>query len=121
MDWYKKVLRSYAVFEGRAQRKEFWMFLLFNVLVTFALHLIDAVMVHVPLLSVIYSIAILVPYIAVGVRRLHDTDRAGWWLLVSFVPIVGWLIVVVLLALEGTRGPNRYGPDPLEAPLALTH
>ena len=64
------------------------------------------------LLSGLYSLAVLLPSIAVAVRRLHDTDRSGWWFLIGFVPIVGGIILLVFYVLEGTRGPNRFGPDP---------
>lgn len=121
MDWYLKVLKSYATFEGRARRKEYWMFFLVNFLITIGLLVVDIALFHIHLLSTLYGLAVLIPSIAVAVRRMHDSDRAGWWLLIMFVPAVGWLIVVVLLALEGTRGSNRFGPSPVAEPLALSY
>ena len=121
MDWYLKVLKSYAVFEGRARRKEYWMFVLFNLVATFVLMLVDVAIFRVRLLSGIYSLAVLIPTIAVGVRRLHDTNRTGWWMLVIIIPAIGWIILLVLMAMEGTRGPNRFGPDPLPERLALSY
>ncbi|CAM2147476.1 putative inner membrane protein [Pararobbsia alpina] len=121
MDWYLKVLKSYAVFEGRARRKEYWMFLLFNFIATMVLIFVDVAILRVRLLSSLYSLAVLVPSIAVGVRRLHDTDRTGWWMLVIVIPGIGWIILLVLMAMEGTRGPNRFGPDPVQEPFALSY
>jgi uncharacterized membrane protein YhaH (DUF805 family) len=129
MSWYVKVLKQYVDFSGRARRREFWMFTLFNAVILLVLELIDAALglgsyggsatgtaltasVHFGLLSSLYSLAVLLPSIAVAVRRLHDTDRTGWWFLIGFIPIVGGIVLLVFYVLEGTRGPNRYGPDP---------
>jgi uncharacterized membrane protein YhaH (DUF805 family) len=121
MDWYLKVLKAYAVFEGRARRKEYWTFFLINFVATILLTFVDLAIVHMRLFSAIYSIGVLVPSIAVGVRRLHDTDRTGWWMLVILIPAIGWIILFVLLAMQGTRGSNRFGPDPVEETLALSY
>lgn len=72
-------------------------------------------MLHNGLLGLLYSIAILVPSIAVGVRRLHDTGRSGWWLLIGLIPIVGWIIAIMWLATDSQTGTNTYGPNPKEA------
>ena len=111
--WYPEVLKKYAVFSGRAHRKEYWFFFLANVLIMLALSLL-AEMSGAGLIRILYTLywlAVLVPSIAVGVRRLHDTGRSGWWMLLGLVPIVG-LVLLVFLVLEGKRGPNAYGPDP---------
>ncbi|WIM57007.1 DUF805 domain-containing protein [Pantoea anthophila] len=105
--WYLGVLKKYAVFTGRARRKEYWMFTLFNILIAFLLGIVETVIGVGDILSNLYSLAVLIPGIAVGVRRLHDTDRSGWWLL---LPIVN----IVFLALEGQSGTNRFGSDPKE-------
>ncbi|MDQ1211352.1 uncharacterized membrane protein YhaH (DUF805 family) [Pantoea anthophila] len=105
--WYLGVLKKYAVFTGRARRKEYWMFTLFNILIAFLLGIVETVIGVEDILSNLYSLAVLIPGIAVGVRRLHDTDRSGWWLL---LPIVN----IVFLALEGQSGTNRFGSDPKE-------
>ncbi|KAF6669392.1 DUF805 domain-containing protein [Pantoea sp. EKM101V] len=105
--WYLGVLKKYAVFTGRARRKEYWMFTLFNILIAFLLGIVETVIGAGDILSNLYSLAVLIPGIAVGVRRLHDTDRSGWWLL---LPIVN----IVFLALEGQSGTNRFGSDPKE-------
>ncbi|AYP25042.1 DUF805 domain-containing protein [Pantoea agglomerans] len=105
--WYLGVLKKYAVFSGRARRKEYWMFTLFNILIAFLLGVFETIIGAGDILSNLYSLAILIPGIAVAVRRLHDTDRSGWWLL---LPIVN----IVFLALEGQSGTNRFGSDPKE-------
>jgi len=110
MNWYLLVLKKYAVFRGRAHRKEYWMFLLFHLIILFVLAFIEVIIGIVPesgrgVLGTIYQLAVVIPSIAVGVRRMHDTDHSGWWLL---VPIVNLVFAVS----EGTRGNNRFGSDP---------
>ncbi|HLS16517.1 MAG TPA: DUF805 domain-containing protein [Paenalcaligenes sp.] len=118
MHWYLTVLKKYAVFTGRSRRKEYWVFLLFNIIIFFILSLIDNTIgtfnaqTGVGVLSSIYWLAILIPSIAVGIRRLHDTGRTGWWLLLVFIPIIGPLIVLILMLLDSKPGTNQYGPNP---------
>jgi uncharacterized membrane protein YhaH (DUF805 family) len=117
MAWYLKVLMSFAEFGGRARRREYWTFLLIHLLVYVFLMMIDAFIglgsnSGYGLLSGLYWLATLLPWLAVAVRRLHDTGRSGLWLLVLFVPILGALILVVFLLLNGESGTNRYGPNP---------
>ena len=129
MNWYVKVLKQYVDFSGRARRREYWMFILINVVIVIVLSLIDTLLGtggfratsgggsfyaanSLGVLSGLYSLAVLLPSIAVTVRRLHDTDRTGWWILLGFIPIIGGIVLLVFYVLEGTRGPNRYGPDP---------
>ena len=120
MEWYIKVLKQYTDFYGRARRREYWMFVLFNVLISLALGIIDNVIgtysaeMHTGLFEGIYSLAVLVPSLAVTVRRLHDTNRSGWWLLISLIPFLGWALLLVFMILDGTPGENRFGPDPKE-------
>ena len=104
MKWFLKALSQYADFKGRARRKEYWMFFLFNVIIAFALGFVGG-MLKTRVLSSLYSIAVLVPAIAVGVRRMHDTDHSGWWLL---LPIVN----LVFACTDGTPGPNKIRPKP---------
>jgi uncharacterized membrane protein YhaH (DUF805 family) len=111
LHWYTDVIKQYAVFDGRAGRPEYWWFFLINTIISVILDLV------IPgatgqVLGAIYALAVLLPSIGVGIRRLHDTNRTGWWLLVSLVPLVGWIWIIVLLALAGDDGPNRYGPPP---------
>ncbi|CAI8741222.1 DUF805 domain-containing protein [Pseudomonas donghuensis] len=103
--WYFEVLKKYAVFSGRARRKEYWMFFLVNILVAMVLGFIDRVAGTGAILSNLYSLALLIPGIAVGVRRMHDTDRSGWWLL---LPIVN----LIFLCQDSQPGPNRFGQNP---------
>jgi uncharacterized membrane protein YhaH (DUF805 family) len=114
MQWYVKVLRQYADFEGRARRTEYWMYTLFTVIIAIVLTVLDLALFGQPtgVLGLIYSLATLLPSLGVIVRRLHDTGRSGWWFLISFIPLVGAIVLLVFLATEGTRGPNAYGADP---------
>jgi len=124
MNWYLAVLKNYVGFSGRARRKELWMFVLFNLIVSIVIGIIDGIAgtmttvdaggipVQVGIIGIVYSLAVLLPGIAVGVRRLHDTNRSGWWLLIWFIPVIGWLVLLVFYILEGTRGSNRFGADP---------
>jgi len=118
MNWYLKALTNYTEFGGRARRKEYWFFILFNILISIAFTIIDGVTglysieTGVGLFSGIYSLAILVPSIAVGVRRLHDTNRSGWWLLISFIPLIGAIILIVFLASDSNPEENQYGQNP---------
>lgn len=108
-------LSKYAVFEGRARRSEYWWFFLFNLLMQGATGVLDVVLFGGQsggLLNGAYSLAVLLPGIGVGVRRLHDTNHSGWWLLVSLVPLLGFLLLIVWLTRPGDAGPNRFGPDP---------
>jgi uncharacterized membrane protein YhaH (DUF805 family) len=115
--WKKVVLENYANFTGRARRAEFWWYFLANVLISIVFNIIDAVLGlgmggGIGVLGVIYSLAVLVPGLAVGVRRLHDTDKSGWWLLLALIPIVGIIVLIVFWATEGPPGVNRYGNNP---------
>ncbi len=134
MDWMLMPLRRYADFSGRSRRKEYWMYFLFVIIVSVVLHIVDRALglgggssssmstagpqigagasYHAGVLGIIFSLATLVPSIAVGVRRLHDTDRSGWWLLIAFVPFIGAIVLLVFFLLDGTPGPNRFGANP---------
>lgn len=115
MHWYVEALRKYAVFSGRSRRSEYWFFVLFNVVASISLGIVDGVLGiggGVGLLSVVYSLAVLVPGLAVSVRRLHDTGRSGWWLLIAMVPVIGAIALLVFMAQDGEQGPNQYGPNP---------
>jgi uncharacterized membrane protein YhaH (DUF805 family) len=118
MNWYVEVLKKYAVFSGRARRKEYWMFFLFNLIITFVLILIDSLMGTISpqsglgLLSGLYSLAVLIPSIAVTIRRLHDIGRSGWWILISLVPVLGGIVLLIFMVLDSEPGANQYGPNP---------
>ena len=120
MNWYIQVLQKYFVFSGRARRKEFWMFVLFTLLISIGLGIIDGFAgltteYGLGILGGIYSLATIIPSLALAFRRLHDTDRSAWWLLIGFVPIVGSIVLLVFYCLAGTQGGNRFGPDPKAA------
>ena len=118
MIWYLLVLKKYSVFSGRSSRKEYWYFVLFNVLITFVLMVADRMTgtfdseIGIGLLSGIYTLAILIPSIAVSVRRLHDTDRSGWLFLITLIPLVGAIVLIVFFAQDSQPGENQYGSNP---------
>jgi uncharacterized membrane protein YhaH (DUF805 family) len=111
MEWYLKVLKNYDKFGGRARRKEYWMFVLFNLIVSIVLGIVDtAVGTEIPgtnsgIIGTIYSLVVLLPSLAVAVRRMHDVGKSGWFIL---IPIYNFILSVS----EGDTGSNEYGPDP---------
>ncbi len=111
MNWYLGCWKKYATFSGRARRKEYWLFVLFNFIATLVAAFVDGFL-GTSTFSGLYPLAAFIPSLAVGVRRLHDTDRSGWWWLINLVPIVGNIVFLVFLCLEGTPGENRFGLDP---------
>jgi uncharacterized membrane protein YhaH (DUF805 family) len=113
MHWYTDVLSKYTVFDGRAGRQEFWMFVLCSVIVSIVVSIIGS-LIHLPFLSGLYALAVLLPSLGVEIRRLHDIDKSGWWILIALVPLVGGIWLLVLLCLAGKPGPNRFGPNPNE-------
>jgi uncharacterized membrane protein YhaH (DUF805 family) len=133
MKWFFIVLRKYAVFTGRARRKEFWMFTLFFVLFSLGFALVDKVLGTTfglekgiwsdELISLftgwgwfesVFSLALFVPSLAVTFRRLHDIGKSGWWILLFFIPIIGWIILLVWHCTDSDEGENKYGPNPKE-------
>ncbi|EMJ3465381.1 DUF805 domain-containing protein [Vibrio harveyi] len=111
MDWYLAVLKKYAVFNGRARRKEYWMFFLFNLIFSFVLGFIDGILGTV-FIGTIYGLVVLIPGIAVTVRRLHDIGRTGWWVLIGLIPLIGLIVLIVFAATDGNKGSNEYGANP---------
>lgn len=121
MNWYLDVLRNYFGFSGRAQRSEYWMFIIVNMVFAFVLGATDSMIgwtlvSESGVLTTLYGAFVFLPWWAVQFRRLHDTDRSAWWLLLIIIPVVGWIIIILFNCQRGTQGENRYGPDPLEAP-----
>jgi uncharacterized membrane protein YhaH (DUF805 family) len=113
MDWYLMALKKYADFKGRSQRKEYWMFTLFNLLAFFVLSVAGGMLGdQAELLTGIYSLGVLLPSVAVTVRRLHDIGRSGWWALLMVVPVVGALILVIFALQDSQAEENEYGPNP---------
>ena len=109
MDWYLQVLRKYAVFSGRARRKEYWMFVLVHIIISIVIFIVGSFAVG------LYGLATIIPAFAVAIRRLHDTGRSGWWLLVNCVPIIGGIILLIWMVKDSDEGENQYGPNPKEA------
>ena len=136
MEWMILPLKRYFEFSGRSRRKEFWMFALLSIVVSIAASIIDSILGfgHSATyagatgvgasygskgpIGALASLALLIPSLAVSFRRLHDVDRSAWWLLLSFIPILGWIVLLVFDCTEGTRGSNRFGPDPKSENLA---
>ena len=121
MDWYLMVWKKYAQFSGRSRRKELWMFALFNVLVALVL-CIGSIALKENVagkifmgLYWIYLVAVIIPCLALGARRLHDTGRSGWWWLIDLVPFIGPVILLVFWVLDSEPGANKYGPNPKSA------
>jgi uncharacterized membrane protein YhaH (DUF805 family) len=118
MNWYLAVLKNYAGFTGRARRKEYWMFVLFNLIFAFGALILDNVLgiaidgVGYGPLYLIYLLAMMIPSLAVAVRRLHDVGKSGWMILISFIPLIGTIWLLVLLVSDSTPGENQYGANP---------
>ncbi|HEY5457893.1 MAG TPA: DUF805 domain-containing protein [Sphingomicrobium sp.] len=118
IDWATRPLQKYADFTGRAPRAEYWWFVLLYMVGFVVATIIDSVLgldamalTYGPV-TILFALAILVPSLAVGARRLHDTDRSGWWLLIGLIPLIGAIVLLVFFVSEGTRGANQYGDDP---------
>ena len=128
MNWYLKVIKNYAGFGGRARRKEYWMFALFNLIFVVVAAIVDNILgttfkmdmggqgVNLPYgyFYLLYALAVLIPGLAVSVRRLHDVGKSGWMLLISLIPIVGAIWLLVLVVTNSKPGENKYGPNPKE-------
>jgi uncharacterized membrane protein YhaH (DUF805 family) len=118
MNWYVKVLKNYADFGGRATRAEYWYFTLFNFLALCVLTFIDSMIgsfnadMGIGLLGGVYYPAVFTPTLAVSVRRLHDTDRSGWWQLIVLIPIIGPLVLLIFMVQDSQPVDNQYGPNP---------
>ena len=124
VEWMTLPLKRYADFQGRSRRKEYWMFVLLQIIVLVIMAVIVGITgglddnpsgiggIVLILMGLIYLGLFFIPGLAVTVRRFHDQDKSGWFILLQFIPYVGGLIVFVFMCLDGTRGPNQYGPDP---------
>jgi len=120
MNYYVEVLKKYVVFSGRATRSEYWYFVLFNMIIMIVLSIIDMFIgtysstsnFNMGILSGLYSLAVLLPSLAVAIRRLHDTGRTGWWLFISLIPIIGAIVLLVFMVTDSQSGDNKYGPNP---------
>ena len=116
VDSVKSCFSNYATFKGRASRSEYWWFALFLMLVMVALAFVDGSTApgqEIGVLGAIFSLATLLPSLAVGARRLHDTDKSGGWLLLYILPLVGAIVLLIFFIIKGDEDENRFGPDPL--------
>jgi uncharacterized membrane protein YhaH (DUF805 family) len=120
MNWYLKVLKQYADFNGRARRKEYWMFVLFNMIFAIVAMILDNILgiaiegVGYGPLYGLYALAVLIPGLAVGVRRLHDVGKSGWMILLALIPLIGAIWLIVLMVTDSNPGENQYGQNPKE-------
>ena len=116
MKYFLLAFKNYATFNGRSNRSEFWYFTLFSIICIVLALVLDRLMAdvfqNVPVIYFVFILATLVPNLAVTVRRLHDQDKSGWWIFTGVIPFIGSIWLLILLAMEGTKGPNKYGPDP---------
>jgi uncharacterized membrane protein YhaH (DUF805 family) len=120
MNWYIDAWKNYINFQGRARRKAYWMFVLFNIIAVIVLGLIEGTLGlsgqnGYGILTGLYSLAIILPGLAVAARRLHDTGRSAWWLLIGLVPLVGPIVLLVFFVQDSQPGSNQYGPNPKES------
>ena len=121
MNWYLTVLKKYAEFSGRARRKEYWMFALMNFLISILISIVGAVIgdtngLIAVSLSGVYALFIFIPSLAVTVRRLHDTNKSGWWILITLVPLIGGLVLLIFMIMDSDPNTNAYGANPKSAP-----
>ena len=111
LSWYFTVLKKYATFTGRATRSEYWYFILFNMIIGIILMILDKIFGTTGLLNGIYSLAVLIPTLAVGARRLHDIGKSGWWQLLNLIPLIGPIVLFVWFVTD-SKEDNKYGPNP---------
>ncbi|WP_242220134.1 DUF805 domain-containing protein [Bacillus cereus group sp. BfR-BA-01380] len=112
MQWYVNVLKNYVGFRGRARRKEYWTFTLINYIIFFVFGMLGKTVDILNALVGLYMLAILLPGLAVGARRLHDTGKSGWWQLLCFIPIIGGIVLIVFCCQDSQEGDNKYGSNP---------
>jgi uncharacterized membrane protein YhaH (DUF805 family) len=117
VNWYIEVMRKYAVFSGRAQRQEYWMFVLLNIIIVLVLGVIEGILDSDSggsrgVLGTLYGLAVLIPGLAVSVRRIHDTGQSGWWLLIVLIPVIGAIILLIFMVQSSRPTRNQYGPSP---------
>ena len=112
MQTYLGVLKNYAVFDGRAMRSEYWLFALINFIIGMVLYILSFIVAEVIFVYLLYGLAVLIPGLAVGARRLHDTGRSGWWQLVAFIPLLGVIVLIIMFVQPSEPSDNMYGPQP---------
>lgn len=112
MNWYLEVLKKYTEFSGRARREEYWMFVLFNLIIVFAISFVEGFIGSGGVIGGLYLLAVFLPALAVAIRRLHDTGRSGWWVLIGLIPVIGGIVFFVFMVLDSQPGENEYGENP---------
>ena len=115
----KSGFANYVNFSGRARRSEYWYWTLFVILTSIAVNIIDAILGSAPIFSVVVGLGLLLPGLAVSIRRLHDTDRSGWWILIGLIPLIGFIILIVFYVQDSEPTQNRFGPPPKTLPEAM--
>ena len=121
MNWFFEALRKFAKFSGRSRRSEYWYFTLVYLILAIILSVLDMATglydesIGIGVLSAIFAIAMILPSLSVSVRRLHDTNRSGWWLLIALVPLLGAIVLLIFMVLDSEAGANRFGPNPKAA------
>ncbi|MEL0632733.1 DUF805 domain-containing protein [Pseudoalteromonas carrageenovora] len=114
MEYFMEAMRRYTDFSGRTRRKNFWMFILFYAIFYVICAVIDGVIGTAPIVTTLFSLAMLIPSISIAARRLHDTGRSGWWQLIALIPLIGGIVLLVFYVLDSHQGENDYGPNPKE-------
>lgn len=112
MNWYIHVLRNFSDFHGRSRRTEYWMFVLINFLILLGLNFIESLLELPTVLSSLYSLVVFIPSLAVAIRRLHDTGRSGWWILINLLPFIGQIVFLIFVIMDSEPKENRWGPVP---------
>ncbi|WP_299978860.1 DUF805 domain-containing protein [uncultured Pseudoteredinibacter sp.] len=110
MEYFMDALKRYADFSGRARRKQYWMFVLFYFIFSIVVTIVDSIL-GTAFLGMIFGLAMLVPSLAIGARRLHDTGRTGWWQLIALIPLIG-MIVLIVFYVQDSHPDNEHGPNP---------
>ncbi len=122
MEYFNKyfidiITKKYLAFDGRARRQEYWFFALFYFIISIIVGVVDGLLglnvAGTGLLTLVLTLGLLLPSIAVGVRRLHDIDKSGWWMIIGLIPLIGAIVLIVFFCLKGTDGSNRFGADPI--------
>jgi uncharacterized membrane protein YhaH (DUF805 family) len=109
----------YVKFDGRASRSMFWWWVLFAILASIAANILDAI-IGAGIFSILVGLGLLLPGLSVSIRRLHDTNRTGWWILIGLIPLIGFIVLLIFYLESGNPGPNEYGPPPPGTPAAMT-
>lgn len=124
-EYFLNVIKQhYADFQGRASRSQYWYFVLFSFLISLAISIVTGILGSIlgtsifSFLSVIYSLAVLVPSVCLAIRRLHDSGKSGWFLLLGLIPLIGAIILIVLMVLDSEADRNQYGPNPKRGAVA---